>query len=63
MKVLYVRNFITMLLIVGLLIGSIVFLTAPQQQPILEAGSHQLPEIFVSQVEQALVPISDLLTS
>lgn len=63
MKTLYIRSLVTMLLIVGFLIGSIVFLTAPPEQPVLEAGLYQLPKVALSQVESALVSISDLLTS
>jgi|GEM_PF-4857295 len=63
MKTLYLRSLITMLLVFGLLIGSIVYISSSDDQPQLEADTHQLPETVMAQVDLDLVCLSDVLTT
>lgn len=63
MKTLYLRSLITMLLVFGLLIGSIVYFSTSDDQPQLQADTHELPVTVMSQVEPELVCLSDVLTT
>jgi len=63
MKTLYLRSLITMLLVFGLLIGSIVYFSTSDDRPQLEADTHQLAETVMTQVEPDVVCLSDVLTA